>query len=166
MTKKYIEQYAKAKEIVEHEPAKEFTNNNEKLIHFVMLGMNSKGRMKAKVVTVNGKVYRACVEHWLKVVHPDWSFSAVDGRSLKFIITQIESYAAKNGKTLDEDGIVNFFRYMCNSLPSFYKSQNLNVINNKFDSIIFEIKNGRKKENFNSKNSADRFSDFAGHPNH
>lgn len=153
MTKKYIEQYAIAKGIVEMEPARVFTDGNDKLIHFVMLGMNAKFKKKQEA---NGHAYQRCVEHWLKIVHPDWGFSAIDGKSMKGIIKQIRENALVNSKPTTDMYILHSFIVLCEKLPEFYKGQDLKTLNSKFNSIIYEIKHGKKKDDFHSQTSANR----------
>lgn len=111
-----------------------------------------------------GPVYVACVEHWLKVVHPGWGFKAVDGKAMKAIIAQMVQYS--NMKQLKDGGsvkypsdeqLINFFKHFCKSLPEFYKSQTLTVLNTKFDSIIETIKrsDGKGKQPVNWNNPKD-----------
>lgn len=100
------------------------------------------------------ELYKGMVEIWLKEVHPGWTFSAVDGRSMNTIIDKMRLYVAdpRNNlivpldKTITEYNM-NFFRHFCKKLPEFYKNQTLNVLASKFDSIIDDIKtqNGKKR---------------------
>ncbi len=97
-------------------------------------------------------VFVACVDIWLKEVHPGWGFKAVDGKALNGILAQMRRYSRqKNEVDISDDKLLQFFRHLTTHLPAFYKNQTLSVINSKFDPIVDEIRTGT---NANKKQSA------------
>lgn len=123
---------------------------------------NIKKQKKSGPVAVN-LVYAKCVEIWLKEIHPGWLFSAMHGKAIKSILEKVKTLTKNNGLEGTDAQIIANFRLMIDRLPAWYKDKDLPVINSKFNEIITEIQNGgRKQQNFNSRNSTDRFSDFAG----
>lgn len=101
-----------------------------------------------KPLVVDGKkesnVYKKCVDFWLKEFHPDWTFDAVQGKSLKSIITKIKKLQEKTGKVVTDELIIEVFQIICKKLPEWYQNKDLQLINSKFNEIITEIKNGNK----------------------
>lgn len=121
-------------------------------------------------------------DHWQKVVHPEWvSWGGMEAKNLNEIIAKMTAYSVNRKKkdygvgpdhvwTEDQlarlqpspEDLFLFFQHFCKSLPNFYKTATLNVLNSKFDGIIEEIRTGVKPVGHSQKNSADRFSDFYG----
>lgn len=152
-------------------PTTEVLTKDEVLIHEESNDSSSKkpvlAQAKSETKTKKeggGPVYVSCVEHWLKVVHPGWGFKAVDGKAMKGIIAQMVQYSnmkqLKDGDSVkypSDEQLINFFKHFCKSLPEFYKSQTLTVLNTKFDSIIETIKrsDGKGKQPVNWNNPKD-----------
>ena len=122
----------------------------------------SAGAAKSKKQKESHPVYSFCVELWLKEIHPNWNFNAGEGKALNEIIAQMEKYFNAGHERLPTtQEAFDFFKHFCLKLPNFYKNKNLKILNQNFDGIISEIKSGQKPS-FNSKNSGQRFSEFAG----
>jgi hypothetical protein len=115
-----------------------------------------------KAPPAKNEVYTKCVELWLKTYRPGWTFGGAQGKALKSILIKIKGVFKNAGWEGNEDQIVNTFKELIEKLPEWYKTKDLMVIDSKFNEIITEIQNGKQQQTYNSKNSADRFSDFAG----
>lgn len=89
------------------------------------------------------KAYALCVDFWLKEFHKGWSFRPVSGKALKSLIKQIQTLLAANDRDNGDDEVAAFFTAMCNNLPPFYKTKDLQVIDSKFNEIIEEIKKSK-----------------------
>lgn len=129
-----------------------------------MSGKQSPGKtaVKKKDKKVAHPAFQSCVDHWLKVVHPGWSFKPVDGKAMNSIIDRIQKRLEKreefaNGIAIPVEIIVNSFKHIMKKLPAWYLIQTLPVIDSKFDSVIDQIRDGGGKgNNWNSKASASR----------
>jgi len=121
-----------------HDESKDSLHQEAVLVNEITI--DNKPKEKGK-----NPVFVACKNHWLDELHPDWTFKPIDGMAVKGIITQMRSYSAKKNEVDPTDeSLVDFFRHFCRSLPEFYKNQTLAVLNSKFDSIISEIKSGKR----------------------
>lgn len=118
----------------------------------------SKAKKEAKP---KDPVFTQCVELWLKTYREGWIFGGAQGKALKSIITKIKTSCKNAGLEGTEGQMIASFKKMMDNLPEFYRAKDLMVIDSKFNEIITEIQHGKQAQNFNSKNSADRFSDFA-----
>lgn len=104
-------------------------------------------------------VFPECTRIWLKEIHPDWTFTAVHGRKMKSIITKIKhTCKAMNLEATDEQ-VIRSFKNMCLRLPEWFKDKDLQVIDSKFNEIVYQIQTGPKKS-LNSYNSSEVFSKF------
>lgn len=105
---------------------------------------STKDKSVKKKKKEDSALFKLCVDHWLKIVHPMWTFKAVDGKALKSLIEQMREYSKKKNEIDPSDEkLFVFFQHLCLALPTFYKNQTLMVINSKFDSIIDEIRTGK-----------------------
>lgn len=102
-------------------------------------------------------IYASCVEFWLKEFHKDdgWAFGATPGKALKSIIVKLQAFCKHKGLEGTDTQIIESFKKLCQSLPEWYKTKDLPVIDSKFNEIVTEILQG-KKINTNSQNSASR----------
>lgn len=106
--------------------------------------------------------YKLCIEFWLKEFHKDFTFGGQQGKAMKSIIKRMKSICISRGLEGTTDQIVASFKKMCLNLPEWYKDKDLPTIDSKINEIIHQIIAGKKNDNFHSKNSAQRFSEFAG----
>jgi predicted transcriptional regulator len=86
------------------------------------------------------EAYKPMVDFWLKDMHPDWSFSQIDGVKMKSIIGKIEHRIRGDAGQADPVLVLETFKVVCKHLPDFYKTKPLQVIDSHFDSIADEIK--------------------------
>jgi predicted RNase H-like nuclease len=109
-------------------------------------------------------VYTECVRIWLKEIHPDWTFSAVHGKKMKSIIKKIEHSIKTSPKQLQptDELVINSFRMLCQRLPDWFKDKDLQVIDSKYNEIVYQIQTGTKKS-LNDYNSSHVFSQKYGH---
>lgn len=114
-----------------------------------------------KAVGKKELLYQACVEFWLKEVHPGWTFSAMHGKAMKSIISKMRTLCLSKQLIGSDAQILNSFKKMCMELPEWFKEKDLPIINAKFNEITTQIQHGPKQQSYHSKNSADRFSRFA-----
>jgi|SRR5690242_393105 len=134
-----------AREEVLHADSKESAGNLPEKANQVELAFNGK-KAVSKEKKGGGPVYVACVDFWLKKFHPDWSFSATDGKSMKGIIERMTRYSEKknDGAKPTDEQLINFFQHFCLSLPEFFKTADLKTLNSKFDGIIDQIRTAGK----------------------
>lgn len=93
-------------------------------------------------------LFVACKDFWLTEVHPDWTFGAVQGINLKYIIDKLRILILKKRDTCNDDDILQLFKVMCIGLPDYFKNKDIQVINSKFNEIVTELqerKNARPK---------------------
>lgn len=98
-----------------------------------------------KVMTLRQRV----IDYWLKDFHPDWNFSVTDGKKINELIKKLKRSLSSKRTEYTDDDVLNLFMAFCKKLPEFYKSQNLSVLEAKYDTIIEEIKiqkNGQRKQ--------------------
>lgn len=107
---------------------------------------------EAKVEKPTDEAYRQCVAYWLKDFHLGWNYGAVHGVAMKSILAKIRK-AQPDSTTAT---VVATFKKLCQSLPEWYKTKDLPVINSKFNEIITEIQQGPKR-GYYQQNSAERF---------
>jgi len=94
--------------------------------------------------------YQLMIDFWLKEFHPDFNFNAIHGKAIKSIIKKIEKLR-KN----PNDSVVDTFKVICQRLPDWYKTKDLQIIDSKFNEIIEEIKqqnNGKSAKNSTKSN--------------
>lgn len=86
-----------------------------------------------------------------------------DGAKIKSIILQTRQYISNGGHQPTAENCILLWEAFIKSLPKTWAhGKNLSVIESQYLSLIWHIKNGTKQINgYHSKNSADRFSDFA-----
>lgn len=86
-----------------------------------------------------------------------------DGAKVKSIINQTRLYIHNGGKESTPENVIHFWEYFLQRLKSNWAhGKSLAVIESHYTSIIFELKHGKKKDDFNSRNSAERmFSNYA-----
>ena len=102
---------------------------------------NDKKKKKVTAVKIPQFGYLSCIDFWLKEVHPGWQFNAVSGKSLKSVIKKIEVLLISAEKEINEDSINSSFQAICRNLPDWFKDKDLQVIDQKFNEIIEQIKN-------------------------
>ncbi len=98
--------------------------------------------------------------------YPDLGFSGVSGKMINLMIKHTRSYLINAGKPYDRERILGLFQYVLSYVARerhFAHGKPITTFQGQYLSIIREIKDGKnKQQGFYSKNSADRFSDFAG----
>jgi hypothetical protein len=106
---------------------------------------SSKGKepngKSAGIKEVKTIAYKQCVDVWLKEIKIGWSFTAIHGKKIKSIIAKIEKTLKDAGTETTEETITNFFRVMCQNLPTWYQDKDLAIIDASYNTIITEIKN-------------------------
>jgi len=85
--------------------------------------------------------YQPIVQHWLKVVHPGWTFGAMTGTKVKSIIRKLETMLGQNNVDASPENVVGYFQLVCANLPNWYKDKDLSVIDSHFNTIIQNIQN-------------------------
>lgn len=90
--------------------------------------------------------YKECVEFWLKDFHPDWQFQAIHGRKMKSLVGKIRKSITKSGKDPTPESISDAFQMICRRLPDWFKDKDLQVIDQKYNEIISQIKNAKNAE--------------------
>lgn len=117
--------------------------------------------MKSKVDKPKDTVYPECVRIWLKEIHPEFTFTAVHGKQMKSIIKKIIHVCKVKGLEGNPEQQIASFQKMMNwvKVDSFYKSEDLAVIDSHFNKIVFKIQAG-KTENLNKYSSAGLFSKY------
>lgn len=85
--------------------------------------------------------YVECVDFWLKHFHPDWQFSAVQGTKMKSIIGKISKSISARGHPITPESISDAFQVMCQKMPEWFRDKDLQVIDQKYNEIIEQIKN-------------------------
>ena len=75
--------------------------------------------------------------------HPDFNFDASEGSALKSLVKKIIKSVKEKTPEADmtPEVLKTSFSVLLQCLPDWYKSQNLKVINSKYDTLISEIKN-------------------------
>lgn len=103
----------------------------------------------------------ACVDIWLKDVHPGWTFNGTSGAKIKSIIKKVEHLCKANGHEPTLDRITNSFKWVCVNLPDWYKDKDLSIIDAHFNTIITQILQGKQngKANWSNKTSTQRIID-------
>lgn len=120
-------------------------------------------KKKAEAVEKN-QVYTLCVDYWLKIFHPGWTFGAVHGKNLKQLLSKIKSSLLDGKKFVYSESVhVNAFQYFCLHLPNYFKDKDLQLLNSKYNEILEQMKKGTTPQNngYHSSNSAARFNDAA-----
>lgn len=92
----------------------------------------------------NNKPYTACVDVWLKEIHPGWIFGGMQGKAMKSIVKKIRATFHANNVAPTDVEIVEFFRTMCGNLPKWFKDKDLQVLDSKYNEIISQIDNQGK----------------------
>ena len=107
--------------------------------------------------------YTECVRIWLKELHPGWTFEAVHGKKMNSIIRKIKKVCKYQGMEGNDKQVIASFMKMASWIrnDSFYMDKDLALIDSKFNEIVTKIQQGKNGKNYHSKNSAERFSDFA-----
>lgn len=85
-------------------------------------------------------------EHWLKKVHPGWTYTAVHGQKMKSLITKTKSLLKTLEREPTDELVLRTFQSMCLQLPEYYKDKDLKILDSDFNQIITEIaksKNGQ-----------------------
>ena len=103
--------------------------------------------------------FQLCVDVWYNL-HKSRKFTGVDGKKLKSIISRIVHYMKAEGKAdmLTPENITVFFQWMVThpGLSSFMRGAQLSVFDSQFDKTVFELRYGKKQDNYHSQNSASR----------
>lgn len=104
-------------------------------------------------------VYTECVRIWLKEIHPGWTFGAIHGKKMKSIIKKIEQVCKARGLQGTNEEITQSFKNMCLRLPDWFKDKDLQIIDMKFNEIVYQIQTGPKKK-LNDYNSSQLFGKY------
>jgi len=106
-------------------------------------------------------VFTECVRIWLKEIHPDFTFGAIHGKKMKFIIKKIESVCKYKGLEGTDEQIIGSFQRMAQWIikHDFYGTKDLSFIDSHFNEIVMEIQVGKKKS-LTSYNSAQIFGKY------
>lgn len=103
-----------------------------------------KKRKPSKPKTSTAKypgLYQKIVSIFFDEIHPDFIFSAPDGKKVNSIIDKTMALFKKKGRAQDFDSVAEFFRHLCQSLPTYYADKQLRIIDSDFNTIIEQIKN-------------------------
>jgi hypothetical protein len=106
--------------------------------------------------------YQPCLDFWLKEYHVGWTFTGVQGKALKSIIKKLKKILKDSGDQDTPERVIPLFKKMCTLLPEWFREKDLNVIDQKFNEIIQEIKNGKPSRNSNKigRNTVAEIHDF------
>lgn len=105
--------------------------------------------------------YSKFIDVWVKQYKTVGIKMPRDGAKVKSIIKTTREQIALRGVTPSTENTIEFWEiFVANLHKTWGHGKDLPTIDSKYTSLIFELENGRK-QTFNSKNSADRFSDFA-----
>lgn len=85
-------------------------------------------------------VFVECKRFWLDEFKQGWTFSGAKGVALKSIITKIKTATKNAGNGVTDQLINDTFKTICLKLPPYYHNKDLEVIDQKFNEIINEIK--------------------------
>jgi hypothetical protein len=88
-------------------------------------------------------LFKSLVSYWIDVVHPDFDFNGVSGKSLKSIITKITKRLEKAGKEITDEVIFESFKAICENLPEWFQDKDLSIIDSKFNDLIAQIKTAK-----------------------
>lgn len=113
-------------------------------------------KQAAKEVSIFTQCQRIFMRAYKDQTKIDYSFGAIDGRSLKSILTKI-------GKMTNDDNIVITFQAFINKLPDWYRQNafSLKIIDNKFNEIVASIKNNGSQQTINDDYIASVLRDLA-----
>jgi hypothetical protein len=164
-----IDQETKSSYITDNKHTDTLSSNDDSPQKPVLVNINSlplnlspSNELPNKDGGAKNKLYADCVNFWLKEFHSGWAFTAIHGKSIKSLIKKIHAFCLHSNLTGSDAQVLNSFKKMCLSLPEWFRDKDLPVLDSKFNEIITQIKNEGQQKTFHSKNSADRFSDFAG----
>lgn len=113
-----------------------------------------------KQVAEKDPVFIDSLAYWLDILHPGWSFSGAQGKSLKSLLLKLKNAILKAGKVEYTEKLhFEYFKLFCQNLPEWFKDKDLQVLNSKFNEIIEQMKKGKTQNNGNwhTKNSAQRY---------
>ena len=117
--------------------------------------------MTRKKTTEPDLVYVECVRIWLKEIHPGWTFGAVHGNKMKSIIKKIRYTVSLKGLEGTDEQITASFKLFCQRLPDFFKDKDLQVLDSKYNEIVYAIQTGKKKS-INAMSSSQVFGKYGG----
>lgn len=106
--------------------------------------------------------YPDFVRIWTEA-YPDLGFSALDGKKIKSLIGQTKAYLLAGGKEDTKEAVVAMFAYVVNYLKKdggWYNGKDLSIIDSKYRTIIFEIKNGKSKSTPKKQSPRDYINSF------
>lgn len=76
------------------------------------------------------------------------NWNARYGSDMKNILDKLRlSYDKAHGRPPTDAELVSSFQYLINKLPDWYKVKSLSIINSHYDTIVNEIKNGKRPKN-------------------
>ncbi len=109
---------------------------------------------KAKIPKANQyPEYTQFVEIWHKV-YAALGFTAVDGAKIKSLIAKTKQYIHSQGGEVTSEHSINFWMVFVNNLQkTWYHGKDLGVIESKYYAIIYEMKNGKRKDSYGSRAS-------------
>jgi hypothetical protein len=81
-----------------------------------------------------------CKNFWLDEFKQGWTFSGAKGKALKSIIDKIKTVVKSAGNEIGDKTVIDTFKTICLRLPEYYKNKDLEVLDQKFNEIINEIK--------------------------
>lgn len=83
-----------------------------------------------------------------------------DGAKIKQLIKQTRTYIQNAGGEPSSENAINFWGIFCQNLKKTWAfGRTLSAIEANYPAIIFEMKNGKRKDNYNARTSAQRFVD-------
>lgn len=106
-----------------------------------------KGKAKAKKEKTVDPAFPEFVRIWVEA-YPDLGFSPVDGKKIKSLIDKTKKYLVAGGKECTTEAALAMFQYVVNYLKrgdTWFAGKDLAVIDSKYLSLIFEIKNGKQR---------------------
>lgn len=90
--------------------------------------------------------YHDFVRIWTEA-YPDLGFSGLDGKKIKSLIGQTKAYLLAGGREPTKEATIAMFAYVVAYLKregGWYNGKDLSIIDSKYRTIIFEIKNGKQ----------------------
>lgn len=97
-------------------------------------------KIKEKEPRANYEIFVECRRIWLEEIHPKWKFGKAHGENLYQIIDRLKSKLLEVREHVSNEDVSELFKQFCLSLKGWYATQDIPVINSKFDTIFEEIK--------------------------
>ncbi len=133
------------------EPVVSDTGNTQSIVEYSKVKKSKEEKKKEKVPATSLLGYSKSVDFWLKDFHVGWQFGAVQGKAIKSILCKLEKVLSAGEREVTEETLTDAFKFMCISLPEWFKDKDLQVIDSKFNEVIEQIKTKKNGQNTGGK---------------